>query len=73
MADLKGEGRVVGGAAADHELGLLTCGLLLFVTLPAFGELAAGSGGKSEEEGEALVLLFCFWPRAVFSGYRRRK
>ena len=47
MADLKGEGRVVGGAAADRELGLLTCGLLLFVTLPAFGELAAGSGGKS--------------------------
>ena len=47
MAGLKGEGRGVGGAAAGRELGLLTCGLLLFVTLPVFGELAAGSGGKS--------------------------
>ena len=41
-----------GGAAAGSSLlreaedGQI-CGLLLFVTLPAFGELGAGSGGKS--------------------------
>jgi hypothetical protein len=36
-----------GVAAGGGELGLLACGLLLFAILPAFGELAAGSGGKS--------------------------